>query len=269
MRHYCKIDLELALIEVQNLNVYSNKKALLENITLTLDKNRSLGIVGKSGAGKSLFAKSLIYLLDKSLEINADKLSVLGDLILQLNKKDLRSLRKKVGFIFQDARMSFHSAFNIGDIFEMHLKESYDSSKKERKNLVFLWLERLNIKDKELIWHSFIHQLSAGIAMRVQIALALSLGAEMLLCDEITSSLDEANTNNIIEIFKGLKTQKSLVLISHELGFIEALSDEIAVFENGKIIEKSNAKDFFTTPKSAYSKEILKIYKDNYAPNHS
>lgn len=254
---------------MQNLNVYSNKKILLENITLTLDKNRSLGIVGKSGAGKSLFAKSLIYLLDKSLEIKADKLSILGTSILRLDRKDLRSLRKKVGFIFQDARMSFHSAFNMGDIFEMHLKESYDFSKKERKNLAFLWLERLNIKDKELIWHSFPHQLSTGIAMRVQIALALSLGADILLCDEITSSLDEANTKNIIEVFKGLKLQKSLVLISHDLDFIEALSDEIAVFENGKIIEKSSAKDFFITPKSAYSKELLKIYKDSYAPSHS
>lgn len=253
------------MIEVQNLNICVGKKILLENITLSISKNRTLGIIGKSGAGKSLFAKSLICLLNSRLKMSADKMSVLGH--SPLNKRDLRSLRKRVGFIFQDAKMSFHSMFNIGDIFEMHLKEGSKLSKKGCKNVAFLWFEQLNIRDKDLIWHSFIHQLSSGSAMRVQIALALSLGAEMLLCDEITSALDWENAKNIIEIFRELKAQKSLVLISHELGLIEALSDEIAVFEGGKIIEKSNAGDFFTAPKSTYGKEILKIYKEHYAPN--
>lgn len=253
------------MIEVRNLSICA-KTTLLDDITLTLGKNRSLGIIGKSGAGKSLFAKSLICLLDSNLKMRADKINILGH--SPLDKRSLRSLRKKVGFIFQDAKMSFHNMLTIGDIFEMHLKEGTNLDKKGRKHLAFLWFERLNIRGGELIWRSFIHQLSSGTAMRVQIALALSVGAEILLCDEITSALDEANAKNIVEIFRGLRAQKSLVLISHELGLIEALSDEVAVFEGGKIIEKSTTKDFFTAPKSTYGKEILRIYKEIYAPNH-
>lgn len=253
------------MIRVKNLNLQMNGRQFLESISFELGKNSALGILGKSGAGKSLLAKSLIRLVDKRFILRADELSIANFAPLKLNAKDLRNLRSKVGFVFQDARASFHPMFDMGEIFEMHLKERGKFGKKERKRLAFSWLERLGFDDMELIWHSYAHQLSAGMAMRAQLALNLSLGAEILLCDEITSGLDESNTQNIISIFKALKDEKSFVLISHELDFIKALSDEIILLEKGKLIEKSSAKDFFNAPKSAYGKELLSLYKENYA----
>ena len=253
------------MIKVRNLNLKLNEHKLLDSISLELRPKSALGVLGKSGAGKSLLAKSLLCLVGKNFALSADELSVAGFSPLNLDKNALRTLRTKVGFIFQDARASFHPMFNMGDIFEMHLKEHSKFGKKERKNLAFSWLERLGFDDMELLWHSYTHQLSAGMAMRAQVALALSLGAQILLCDEITSSLDEKNAQNITDIFKELKKEKSLVLISHELDFVRALSDEIIVLERGQITEKANAKDFFSAPKTEYGKELLRLYKDNNA----
>ncbi|MGX2983501.1 ATP-binding cassette domain-containing protein [Helicobacter sp. 23-1045] len=264
---------------MKNLCVFLDGRSLLKNISFELGENRALGILGKSGAGKTLLLKSLIALCDSRLKICAESLQIAND--SPLNHRNLRSLRKKVGFIFQDARGSFHPLLNIGEIFEMHLKENarFDKNlrdrslrdrslrgknlcdKKERKNVAFAWFRRLNLNDCELLWHSFAHQLSAGIAMRVQIALALSLGAEILLCDEITSALDSANVKNIADIFKALKGEKTLILVSHDVEFVELLSDEIIVLENGAVAENSGVADFFSTPKSEYGKEILQLYK--------
>lgn len=240
-----------------------NERFLLENISFDLARNRALGIIGKSGAGKSLLLKSLICLIDKNCVLSAEKLVIRGLYPLNLNAKDLRLFRKKVGFIFQDARASFHPLLNMGEIFEIFLKEDSRLSKKGRKDLAFLWLKRLGMRDCELIWHSYSYQLSAGMAMRVQMALALALGAEILLLDEPTSPLDSVNIANLICILKELKKEKSLLIISHDLGFVREVSDEIMVVENGKIIEKDLNANFFNAPKSAYAKEILKIYKES------
>lgn len=253
------------MIRVKNLNLECKGRKFLQDISFELRPKSALGVLGKSGAGKSLLAKSLLCLVGKNFALSADELSVASFSPLNLDKNALRTLRTKVGFIFQDARASFHPMFNMGDIFEMHLKEHSKFGKKERKNLAFSWLERLGFDDMELLWHSYAHQISAGMAMRAQVALALSLGAQILLCDEITSSLDEKNAQNITDIFKELKKEKSLVLISHELDFVRALSDEIIVLERGKIIEKANTKDFFSAPKTEYGKELLRLYKDNNA----
>lgn len=253
------------MIKVKNLNLEFKGQKLLDHISFELGKSQTLAILGKSAAGKSLLIKSLICLVDKRFILSADELNISTFSPLKLDAKGLRNLRTRVGFVFQDARASFHPMFNMGEIFEMHLKERNKFGKKDRKKLAFSWLERLGFDDMELIWHSYAHQLSVGMAMRVQLALSLSLGAEILLCDEITSGLDETNTQNIINIFKGLKNEKSFVLISHELDFIKALSDEIIGLEKGKVVEKSSAKDFFTAPKSVYGKELLSLYEENYA----
>lgn len=253
------------MIRVKNLNLELKGKKILESISFELSKNKTLGVIGKSGAGKSLLAKSLIRLLHKQFILSADELVLGGFVPLELKAKELRTLRTKVCFVFQDARASFHPLFDMGKIFDIHLRELSPLNKKARKNLAFEWLDKVGFKDNELIWHSYAHQLSAGMAMRVQLALVLACGAEILLCDELTSSLDETNTQNIIKIIKELKKEKSFVLISHDLDFIKALSDEIVVLEKGKIIEKNSTKAFFENPKSLYAKELLAMYEDNYA----
>ena len=242
------------MLRVKNLNLKTKEKSLLQGISLNLEENRVLGVLGQSGAGKSLLLKSLIRLLNKDLILSAEELSVAG--LNALNLSSLNELRTRAGFIFQDARASFHPMFNMGELFDLHLKERLSLNKRQRKELSFKWLENLQL-DCELMWHSYAHQLSTGMAMRVQLALILALGAKILLCDELTSSLDQTNTKIIISIFKELKKEKSIVLISHDLNLIKELSDKIIVLEEGKIVEKSSAKDFFLLAKADYCKTVL------------
>lgn len=246
------------MIRIKNLNLFYKNKAFLQNINLNLSKNKTLGIIGESGAGKTLLFKSLIYFLDKNFKLSADEFSILNQNPTLLKGINLQKFRSTVSLVFQDAKASFHPLFNMGEIFDFHLKEKLNLSKKERKILAFKWLKRLNLHDCELIWHSFSHQLSTGMAMRVQLALSLANGAKILLCDEITNALDEQNKINLIQILRELKSEKTMILISHDLDFLKALSDEIIVLEKGKIVEQ-NA-NFFTKPKSKFGKEILEIY---------
>ncbi|NDJ27755.1 ABC transporter ATP-binding protein [Campylobacter sp. MIT 12-8780] len=247
------------MICCEKLNVCFQNKALLKDISFHLKEHEILGIIGKSGSGKSLLAKSLIKLLDKNLSLNAKKCEVNSFDILQC--KNLQDLRSQVAYIFQDSKASFHPFLDIGRYFEICLKTHTQLTSKKLKELAFIYFDACLLKDKERIWHSMPYQLSGGMAMRVQFALALACGAKVLICDELTSSLDQKNIDKISQILNNIKNNTSLILISHDLDFIKQLSDKIIVLEKGEIVEQGLKADFFQNPQSLYARELLKLYE--------
>ncbi|TQR32416.1 ABC transporter ATP-binding protein [Campylobacter sp. MIT 99-7217] len=243
------------MIEVENLNLTIRSKQILENISFQSHKN--LGIIGASGSGKTSLMKCFIKLFEKNT-LSAKLLKVQGQDILK--EQNLSKLRSNIALIFQDAKASFYPHLDIGRIFNITLKTHTRLDSKQIKRLAFEHFERLNLEKKELIWHSYAHELSGGMAMRVQIALVLACGAKMLLCDELNSFLDEKNSKALIELLKDLKL--NLVLSSHDLHFIKELSDEILVLERGKVAEFALKEDFFKQAKSAYAKELLRDFNE-------
>lgn len=245
------------MINIQNLNLTYKNNHILKNISLRLESGKALGIIGQSGSGKSMFARTLINLLGDEFTINIDKFEVFGKNILSLNKKELVHYRKfDVGLIFQNAGESFHPLYNIGDIFITSLKNHYKDIN-EIKKVTFDTLARLGFENPELIWHEFPLQISGGMLARVQIALNLCMRQKLLICDEITSSLDSINAKNIINILKELKDELNFIIITHDPNVVYELADEVCVFDSGKIIEQNTKSDIFIHPKKELTKEIL------------
>lgn len=245
------------MIEVKNLNLTHNSSPILQNISFTLPPNHSLGISGKSGSGKTMLLKSLIALTSSTLTLKAQTLLIDSYPVLSLNQNQLRDLRSKACMIFQDVYGSFYPLLDIGSYFDIVIKTHLKLNKKERKEKAFYFLESLGLDNPDLIWHSYIHQLSGGMARRVQIALALCCDAKYLLCDEITSSLDEKNIEKLFMILEQFKTTPQWIFVTHDLKLLKYFCDEIILLENGKIIEQQNKNQFFCSPQSLYGQTLL------------
>lgn len=249
------------MIEARNLSLKKDKNFFLQDISFSTKANESLAILGKNGSGKSLLARSFIRLFDKEFNLNATKFKV--DEIDIINTKHLRLLRTQIALIFQDAKACFHPLLNIGELFDISLKTNSKLNKKARKELALSCFESLNLSDLNRIWHSYSHQLSSGMAMRVQIALALALDAKVFICDEITANLDSKNALIVLDSLAKLKQDgKTLIIISHDLEPVRELADKILVLENGKNVEFKSKNDFFSHPSSSFAKELIRINEE-------
>lgn len=248
------------MIAIENFSLSHQKTLLLKNLTFKCNKN--LAIIGKSGCGKSLLAKSLIKLVDQSFNFTAKRFQV-GIYNLLDKRLNTTHLRKDYALILQDAHASFYPYLDIGSFFDIVLKTHLKLNQKQRKQLAFDYFHKLGLSNLEFIWHSYIHQLSGGMARRVQIALALALEPKMLLCDEITASLDEKSTHQLLQLLQDLTQHTQLFFITHDLHHARILSEEVLILQSGEIIEHSNTKQFFQNPTSAYGREILNAYKES------
>ncbi|RKO64803.1 peptide ABC transporter ATP-binding protein [Campylobacter sp. P255] len=254
------------MIEVSCLNLSFKDQVLLKDVKLELEDGKALAIMGKSGSGKSLFLKSMIRLFDKRYLLHAEKLYLDDQDVLNLKEKELNVLRSKASLLFQDVYGSFYPLVDIGNYFNIVLKTHTSLSTKEIKEKAFFYFECLGLKNHDLLWHSFIYQLSGGMARRVQIALALLSGAQYLLCDEITSSLDKANEEKIIAILKDLKSQfKNLIFITHDIHLAKELCDEVAIMEDKTLLYQMPVKDFLSNPQGAFAKELFSFFENENA----
>lgn len=248
------------MICVENLNLSFKQKLLLQDINFKLESKKSLAIIGKSGVGKSLLLKSLIRLFDKNYTLRAKTIRFDDSEVLKLNNKELNYLRAKANLLFQDVYGSFYPFVDIGSYFNIVIKTHTNLNTKQIKEKAFYFFECLGLKNHDFLWHSFIYQLSGGMARRVQIALALLCRSQYLLCDEITSSLDMHNENKIIDIFKKLKTKfTNIIYVSHNLNLIRQLCDEVLVFEESNIVYQCSMEEFLNSSKNKYIKKILDI----------
>ncbi|MGH2267969.1 ATP-binding cassette domain-containing protein [Campylobacter taeniopygiae] len=218
-------------MRVKNLNISFKNKILLKNISFKLKKGQALAVLGESGVGKSLLSKALVRLLDSKFSLTADEFSFNGVEILKLKKNQLREFRSKVALVLQDSELSLYPYMDIGKLCFFILKTHTNLNQKEYKKYVFSYFEKLGFENLDLLWHSYPHELSVGMARRVSLALALLHKPEILICDEVNASLDEKNNQKIIQILKELKKDIALVCITHDLHLVHSLADEILLIE--------------------------------------
>ena len=248
----------MSLLEVKNLHTYfKTKKGIVKaanDVTYSLDEGKTLGIVGESGSGKSVSAMSIIKLLDGNGWIDSGSVTFNGRDILSCTEKDMYHIRgNEISVIFQEPMTSLNPVFTverqIGEVLRIH----QNMAKKEAYAKAVSLLADVKIPNPERVAKQYPFQLSGGMRQRVMIAMALACKPKLLIADEPTTALDVTIQAQILKLMNDLKRQTgtSILFITHDLGVIHEMADEVAVMYCGQIVEKADAKEIFH--KSVYS----------------
>ncbi len=263
----------MKILEVNNLSLsFENKKdkvQVVKNVSFSLEQAKTLGIVGESGSGKSLTVLSILKLLPKSAIIESGKIIYgLEDNeieLLKLNDKELQKIRgEKISMIFQEPMTSLNPSLKCGfQVLEV-LRNHKKLSIKEAKRKVLELFKEVKLPNPSRIYHSYPHEISGGQKQRVMIAMAIALNPSVLIADEPTTALDVTVQKTILELLKEIQRKygMSIIFISHDLGVIANISDDIAVMYKGELVEYGTAKQILLYPKHSYTKGLLSCRPD-------
>ena len=259
------------LLEVKNLDVKfdtdEGRITAVENISLSLDQGKVLGIVGESGSGKSVTAKAIMQLNPGNTNYNDDAEIILDNenVLRFTTKDDLKKIRGgKVSMIFQEPMASFAPAIKIGAQMVEQLLIHKDINKNEAKEISINMLQRVGIADAEKRFNQYAFELSGGMRQRAMIAMALSTMPKLLLADEPTTALDVTIQAQVINLIKDIiqEYQMGVIFITHDLGVIAQIADDVAVMYLGSVVEKGPVNKILKNPKHPYTKGLLNALPD-------
>ncbi|WQW68335.1 ABC transporter ATP-binding protein [Helicobacter pylori] len=254
------------ILEVKDLKTYfftdKGVNKAVDGVSFGLKKSQTLCIVGESGSGKSITSLSILGLIEKPGQIVGGSIQFLGQDLLQLKEKQIqKEIRgKKIGMIFQEPMTSLNPSYTVGFQINEVLKIHHPSlNKKERLERVVYELERVGIPHAGDKYHEYPFNLSGGQRQRVMIAMAMVCEPEILIADEPTTALDVTIQAQILELMKELQQKKgtSILFITHDLGVVAQIADEVVVMYKGHVVEQASAKELFADPRHPYTKALL------------
>ena len=244
------------------LTTRTKKIRAVRNVSFELYPGEMLGIVGESGCGKSMLAKSLMSLLPKSnATIEHGEIFYSGANLLELSEKEMQRVRgREMSMIFQDPMTSLNPTMKIGkQIVEGYRRHFPKTPPDTAYHKAIDLLEHIGISSPRICFELYPHELSGGMRQRVMIAIALISSANILIADEPTTSLDVSIQAQILELLKELQhTRKlSIIFITHDLSLIAAYCDRALVMYGGQIVESAPVERLFAHPKHPYTKQLL------------
>jgi oligopeptide/dipeptide ABC transporter ATP-binding protein len=223
-----------------------------------------VGLVGESGCGKSITALSILRLIaGPSGKIAAGKIFFDGINLLKLSEKDMLRLRgNEISMIFQEPMTSLNPVFTVGDQIEETIILHEGLKKTDARIRVLEMLKMVGIADPDKIINYYPHKLSGGMRQRIMIAMAMSSCPKLLIADEPTTALDVTIQAQILELMKNLnrKTHTSILLITHDLGVVAEMCEEVKVMYCGKIVEEGNVASIFKNPRHPYTVGLLNAH---------
>ena len=252
------------ILKIEHLRIeFDTRRGILvavDDISFEVLPGEVFGIVGESGAGKSLTGQAVIGLLEPPGRIGAGQISLNGQRIDQLPYDQMRRIRgKKIGMIFQDPLTSLNPLYTIGQqLMETILTHSAMSSQQARQHAIKL-LDEVGIPAAEKRIDHYPHQFSGGMRQRVVIALALCVNPSLIIADEPTTALDVSIQAQIIALLKRLckEHDTAVILITHDMGVIAEISDRVAVMYAGRLVEVGEVRDVVKNPKHPYSQGLM------------
>ncbi len=257
----------MTILSINNLTLsFKNDQGIhkaLKPISFTIKRGQVCGIVGESGSGKSITSLAIMGLLSKNAIIEGE--IIYHDLnqtinLLSLSDDELRSYRgNKFAMIFQEPMTSLNPVMKCGEqVLEAILNNQNISSDDAKQKVIALFNE-VQLPRPEKIYNAYPHEISGGQKQRVMIAMALSSNPELLIADEPTTALDVTVQKNIIELLKKIKNERamSMIFISHDLGLVAEIADEVLVMNKGELVEKNTSVEIFKHPKNNYTKGLI------------
>ena len=255
----------MKLLEVNNLSTgflsESEVFKAVNDISFSLEKGRTTGIVGESGCGKSVTALSIMRLLPKPAgKIFAGSIIFKGKNLLKIQPREMEKIRgNRIGMIFQEPMTALNPVLSIGkqmlEAYRLHTDISYDSALRSAVDM----LHRVGLSSPDLRMLEYPHQLSGGMRQRVMIAMAIACKPDLLIADEPTTALDVTVQAQILQLIQDLQKEMgmSVLIITHDLGVVAETCDDVVVMHGGTICETANVFDIFDRPNHRYTKSLL------------
>jgi oligopeptide/dipeptide ABC transporter ATP-binding protein len=252
-----------ALLEVSNLRVTlagsGGDVSLVDGVDFAVPAGAVFGLAGESGCGKTMTALALLGLLPQGVRASGRAMFGGRDL-LSLDQRALRAIRgRKLAMVFQDPNSSLHPMLSIERQMTEHLLTHFHMDRKRAHRRALHLLEQVRIPDPEAALRGFPHQFSGGMRQRIQIAMALACEPDLLIADEPTTALDVTVQAGILRLLDGLRrsTGLAIVLITHDLGVLSALSDTVTVMYAGRVVEAGSTAEVIQHSRHPYTRGLL------------
>lgn len=232
----------------------------VNKISFKVEQGKVLGIVGESGSGKSVTSFAIMQLLDPQYSRIEGSILFNAINLMELSDEEIRHYRgNKIAMIFQEPMTSLNPVFTCGNQVQEAIIIHQKTSKKAAKDKTIALFKEVQLPNPERIYGAYPHQLSGGQKQRVMIAMALSCNPELLIADEPTTALDVTVQQTILQLLLSLKKERNMamIFISHDLGVISEIADDVAVMYKGEIIEQGTLSDLFHRPTQPYTKGLL------------
>ena len=255
---------ESNLLEVRNLRVdFQTRRGTLiavDDVSFEIKAGEVLGVVGESGAGKSLTGAAIIGLLEPPGRISGGEVRLAGKRIDNLAQEQIRQIRgREIGMVFQDPLTSLNPLFRIGEQLTETLQTHADLDEKSARKQAIGWLAEVGIPSPEVRIDQYPHQFSGGMRQRVVIALALCANPKLIIADEPTTALDVSIQAQIISLLKRLCSEHgtAVMLITHDMGVIAETADRVAVMYAGRLVEIGEARKVIQNAKHPYTLGLM------------
>lgn len=257
------------MLEIKDLSVrYGKQEPTIEHFNLNMKKGEIISVVGESGSGKTTVIRAVLGALAGGGKVTQGDILFNGKSLLTNTKDEWRQLRgTRISMIFQDCGGTLNPIRKIGSQFVEYICTHSKVSKDEAWKKGVSMLEKMRLPEAENIMNSYPHQLSGGMRQRVMIAMALACEPDILIADEPTTALDVTIQAQILELMQDLqkKLGMAIIMVTHDLGVIASMCDEIIVMYGGRVCERGTADDIFYRPCHEYTKGLLRSIprKDN------
>lgn len=255
----------MALLEVNNLQTSfftdAGEVKAVNGVSFSLERGKVLGIVGESGSGKSVTAYSIMQILAGTGKIVGGSIKLDGQELVNAGEKVMKDVRgNKVSIIFQDPMTSLNPTYTIGSQLKEAILLHTDRDKKQAYDRAVEMLRLVNVNEPEKRMKQYPHELSGGMRQRVMIAMALACEPDILIADEPTTALDVTIQAQILELMKDLQEElgMAIIMITHDLGVVAQMCDEVVVMYAGSICEQGTADEIFYNPQHEYTKGLIR-----------
>ncbi|NGM69755.1 ABC transporter ATP-binding protein [Natronolimnobius sp. AArcel1] len=254
----------MALLEVRDLNVnfYTSEGVVqaVNDLSFRIERGEMFGVVGESGAGKSVTSLSLMRLIDNPGRIESGEILFKGQNLLELSESEMRDIRgNEIAMIFQDAQTALNPVYTIGEQIAEAVRHHLGYDKQEAKDRTIELLDEVGIPEPATRYDDYPHQFSGGMQQRAVIAMALSCDPDLLICDEPTTALDVTIEAQILELIENLASEynTAVELITHDLGVVAEVCDRVMVMYAGKAVEKAPVEELYYDPKHPYTVGLM------------
>ena len=252
------------LLEIKGLKTHfftqDGTVKAVDGVSFEIGHGQTLGVVGESGCGKSITSLSVMRLIDRPGRIVEGEINLNGENLLHRSDEEMRDIRgDQVSMIFQEPMTSLNPVFTCGEQISEAVQQHTAASAREGFDRAVEMLGVVGIPDARRRAKEYPHQLSGGMRQRVMIAMALSTDPDLLIADEPTTALDVTIQAQILEVMRDLreKNRMAIMLITHDLGVVAEMADEVVVMYAGKVVERGDVRTIFGSPHHPYTQGLL------------